>query len=107
MTTRGLVVRGLVPAGTGPLRISLESRGGKALRIETVEPMPRLGQQPQAFAIELPVGGPRPGGILTVQVVAYDDDGVPIDGIRRRVVLGPIERTVGGEDGLMGGLVGD
>ena len=104
VTTRALVVSGTVSAGTGPVRIGLGSGSGKALAFETIEPPAERGDRPHAFAVELPAGGPRPGGTMTVQVIAYDDSGIPIDVVRRQVVLGPIERTVGGEDGVMGAL---
>lgn len=102
VTTRDLVVAGHVPAGTG-LRIGLGSANGKALAFASVAP--RLEDSGAVgFSVGLPLSNPRPGGTMTVQVIAYDVDGVPIDVVRRTFQVGPVVRTVGGEDGLMGGL---
>ena len=32
-------------------------------------------------------------------------DGVPVDVVRRQFVVGPVLRTVGGEDGIIGGII--
>jgi hypothetical protein len=105
VTTRDLVVRGLVAAGTGPVRVGLASANGKALAFETVEPPATGGSTARAFDVGLPLGNPRPGGTMVIQVIAYGADGVPVDVVRREFVVGPVLRTVGGEDGIIGGII--
>jgi hypothetical protein len=41
---------------------------------------------------------------MTIQVIAYDRHGIPLDVIRREVILGPVTRRVVGADGLLGGI---
>jgi hypothetical protein len=41
---------------------------------------------------------------MTIQVVAYDRHGVPLDVVRREVILAPVARRVVGADGLLGGI---
>lgn len=98
VTTPDLVIRGYLLEGGGPVRVVLESSGGKPMLTRTLSPSPW-------FVVNLPLSNPRPGGEMTVSVIAYDLDGIPIDVVRRRVVIGAIAEREIGEDGLMGGIV--
>lgn len=98
VTTPDLVIRGYLRERGGPVRVLLESSGGKPMLTRTLSPAPW-------FVVNLPLSNPRPGGEMTVSVIAYDLDGIPIDVVRRRVVIGAIAEREIGEDGLMGGLV--
>lgn len=98
VTTPDLVIRGYLRERGGPVRVLLESSGGKPMLTRTLSPSPW-------FVVNLPLSNPRPGGELTVQVIAYDLDGIPIDVVRRRVVIGAIAEREIGEDGLMGEIV--
>ncbi len=91
---------GPVPSGSGSA-----SANGKALAFETVEPPATRGSTARAFDVGLPLGNPRPGGTMVIQVIAYGPDGVPVDVVRRQFVVGPVLRTVGGEDGIIGGII--
>lgn len=90
MRTRQLVVHGRVREGIGEVRLSLETRRGQVLATERLDPtgLPRLGMIPFVTTFEL--SNPRPGGSMILFVVAVDPDGVPIDAVRRRFVVGAI-----------------
>jgi hypothetical protein len=107
ITTRDLVVSGYLTSGTGPIRVGLASRNGKALAFRSVEPTVigrPAGDSNPSFVVALPLSGPRDGSPITIQVVAYDRHGVPLDVVRREVILGPVARRVVGADGLLGGI---
>ena len=108
MTTPELVVRGFLRGGSGPVQVVVESSGGKAIAIRTVGPttVGRPANDPAPpFLTRFPISNPRPGGEMTIQVIAYDPDGLPVDVVRRRFVIGAIAVREIGEDGLMGGIV--
>jgi hypothetical protein len=107
ITTHDLVVSGYLTSGMGPVRVGLASRNGKALAFRTVEPtvIGRVhGDSSPSFLVALPLIGPRDGSPMTIQVIAYDRHGIPLDVIRREVILGPVTRRVVGADGLLGGI---
>jgi hypothetical protein len=107
ITTHDLVVSGYLTSGMGPVRVGLASRNGKALAFRTVEPtvIGRVnGDSSPSFLVALPLVGPRDGSPMTIQVIAYDRHGIPLDVIRREVILGPVTRRVVGADGLLGGI---
>lgn len=107
VTTQDLVVSGYLTTGMGPVRVGLASRNGKALAFRTVEPtvIGRVnGDSSPTFLVALPLLGPRDGSPMTVQVIAYDRHGIPLDVVRRQVVIGPVGRRVVGADGLLGGI---
>jgi hypothetical protein len=107
VTTHDLVVSGYLTSGMGPVRVGLASRNGKALAFRTVEPtvIGRVnGDSSPSFLVALPLVGPRDGSPMTIQVIAYDRHGIPLDVIRREVILGPVTRRVVGADGLLGGI---
>jgi hypothetical protein len=107
ITTRDVVVSGYLTSGMGPVRVGLASRNGKALAFRTVEPtvIGRVeGDSNPTFLVTLPLAGPRDGGTMTLQVVAYDRLGLPLDVVRRQIVIGPVIRRVVGADGLLGGI---
>ena len=87
VTTREIVVRGQVTKRVSEVRITLES-GGRPIASGTIDPigMPRNDMIP--FETRFTVDRPRPAGPLFVMVVAIDADGVPIDAMRRRFMLG-------------------
>jgi hypothetical protein len=87
VTTRDIIVRGQVAEGVAQVWITLES-GGRPIATETIDPigMPRNALIP--FETRFKVHRPRPAGPLFVMVVAIDADGVPIDAMRRRFMLG-------------------
>jgi hypothetical protein len=62
------------------------------------------GDSNPTFLVTLPLVGPRDGGTMTLQVVAYDGHGLPLDVVRRQIVIGPVIRRVVGADGLLGGI---
>jgi hypothetical protein len=107
ITTHDLVVSGYLTSGMGPVRVGLASRNGKALAFRTVEPtvIGRVnGDSSPSFLVALPLVGPRDGSPMIIQVIAYDRHGIPLDVIRREVILGPVTRRVVGADGLLGGI---
>ena len=85
--TREIVVRGQVREGVSQVWITLES-GGRPIATGSLDPtgMPRNNLIP--FETRFTVDRPRPAGPLFVMVVAIDADGVPIDAMRRRFMLG-------------------
>ncbi len=118
ITTREIVGRGRVAQSVGQVWIMLESRGGKPIATNAIDPtgMPRGAMIP--FESRFRVAMPRPAGSMMVVVVAIGADGLPVDAIRRRFELGAIvdiPAGVGsdalpdgsgsrGEDGVMGGI---
>jgi hypothetical protein len=120
ITTRDLVVEGHLDGGTGPVRVALDVGSARPLAVKTVGPMTVPWDDDRdlrpSFAVTLPIPGPRPGGTMVVQVVAYDFAGVPQEVLRRRVRIGSIgapewsrdgqrERTRRlGDDGLVGAI---
>lgn len=90
VTTLELVVRGRVAADVGLVRIMLESSGGKAIATQSIDPTgyARGGKIPYEATFRL--DKPRPGGSIVVYVVAIDTDGLPLDAVRRRIVLGAV-----------------
>lgn len=98
VTTQDLVIRGYLREQGGPIRVLLESSGGKPMVNRMFSPSPW-------FVVNLPLSNPRPGGEVTLWIIAYDLDGIPIDVVRRHVVMGAIAEREIGEDGLMGGIV--
>jgi hypothetical protein len=100
-----LVVVGHLRDGTGPVRVIVETSRNKPLAMQQVEPTPGTGvDAPRRFAATMAVGDRREGERLIIHVIAYDAAGVPVEVLRRRVVVGPHEPWVIGEDGLMGGI---
>lgn len=85
--TREIVVRGQVTKGVSQVWITLES-GGRPIATRSIDPtgMPRNNLVP--FETRFRVDRPRPAGPLFVMVVAIGSDGVPIDAMRRRFMLG-------------------
>ncbi|MGH2474274.1 MAG: hypothetical protein ACRDIL_03335, partial [Candidatus Limnocylindrales bacterium] len=118
VTSREIVVRGRVARSVGQIWIMLESRGGKPIATNAIDPtgMPRGEMIP--FESRFQVAMPRPAGSMMVVVVAIGPDGVPVDAIRRRFELGaiidiparvrtdapPVRSGSKGEDGVMGGI---
>jgi hypothetical protein len=88
LTTRDLVVRGHLVSGTGPVLVVLVSSRGATITGKTVGPMtmPRPGSDPSPpFEVRLQLPDPRPDGTMTLEVVAYDINGIPVDAIRRPI----------------------
>jgi hypothetical protein len=85
--TREIVVRGQVAKGVSQVWITLEA-GGRPIATRSIDPtgMPRNNLVP--FETRFTVDRPRPAGPLFVMVVAIGTDGVPIDAMRRRFMLG-------------------
>jgi hypothetical protein len=119
VTTRELIVRGRVARTAGNVRIILESSGGKPIAAAAIDPTGHGHGDWIPFESRFRLATPRPGGDMTLFVVAVDGDGIPIDAIRRRFTIGAIVdipavvRSSGprdgrsrsnGEDGLMGGI---
>ncbi len=117
VTSREIVIRGRVARGVGQVWIMLESRGGKPIATNAIDPtgMPRGDMIP--FESRFQVAMSRPAGSMMVVVVAIGADGLPVDAIRRRFELGaivdiPARVATGivsgsgsrGEDGVMGGI---
>jgi hypothetical protein len=93
VTTRDLVVRGHLVSGTGPVLVALESSRGTTIVGRTVGPMtmPRPGYDPSPpFEVRLVLPEPRPIGTMTIEVVAYDIAGIPVDAIRRVIRIGGV-----------------
>jgi hypothetical protein len=88
-TTSGdLIVRGHLVSGTGPVLVVLQSSGGTTITGKTVGPMtmPRPGVDPSPpFEVRLALPDPRPSDTMTLEVVAYDINGIPVDAIRRPI----------------------
>jgi hypothetical protein len=100
-----LVVVGHLRDGAGPVRVIVETSRNKPLAMQEVEPTPGTGADaPRRFAATMAVGDRREGERLIIHVIAYDAAGVPVEVLRRRVVVGPDEPWIIGEDGLMGGI---
>jgi hypothetical protein len=119
VTTRELIVRGRVARSASQVRIILESRGGKPIATAAIDPTGFGHGDWIPFESRFRLAFPRPGGDLTLFLIAIDENGIPIDAIRRRFTVGAIldipaggestGRWVGrsgsnGEDGLMGGI---
>jgi hypothetical protein len=111
VTTLELIVRGRVARTAGEVRIMLESSGGKPVAAAAVDPTGHGDWIP--FESRFRLATPRPGGDMTLFIVAVDGDGIPIDAIRRRFTIGAIvdlparqnaRSGSNGEDGLMGGI---
>jgi hypothetical protein len=90
VTTREIVVKGRVARDVGEVWIMLESRGGKPIATQAIDPtgMPRGDLIP--FESRFHVAMPRPAGSLVVSVVAIGADGTPVEAIRRRFELGAV-----------------
>jgi hypothetical protein len=111
ITTPALIVRGSRSGPAGPTQVTLLAEGTALAR----QTLPANGAG-GAFQIELPVPGPRPGGSMVVEVVAFTTAVRPIRTLRIPVQIGAVvegaPRTVGrtgegpiGEDGIVGGIV--
>ena len=124
MTTRRLTITGYVVGVPMPVRVSLEARGNREIDSVVTTPTrsPDLARPQRAgrFQVTFDLPNPRPNGNMVVAVAVIGPDGLPIDGVRRRVRIGQIveemraalerlavERRTLGEDGLMGRLVFD
>ncbi|MEX2184801.1 MAG: hypothetical protein WEC14_10165 [Chloroflexota bacterium] len=108
ITTHDLVVSGYLVDGTGPVSAIITTSEGERIAARTVGPLTigRPDDDPNPrFLITVPLGDQRPVGEVRLRVVVYDIDGVPVEVVRRRVVIGPLERREIGEDGLVGGIV--
>ncbi len=123
ITTRRLTITGYVVGVPMPLRVSLEARGNREIDVAVTTPTrsPDLARPQRAgrFQVTFDLPNPRPNGNMVVAVAVIGPDGLPIDGVRRRVRIGRIlvgtsavatERPAGwtrplGEDGLMGAIV--
>lgn len=117
VTTRALIVRGRVSRTAGEVRIILESSGGKPIAAAAIDPTGYGHGDWIPFESRFRLAIPRPGGDMTLFIIAVDGEGIPIDAIRRRFTIGaiidipagPSSRTgkgrsgSNGEDGLMGG----
>lgn len=101
-----LLVSGHLRAGSGPVRVLVETARNKPMAVRLSEPSgePSAASGPTRFAFTIPLVDPREGERLIIHVIAYDEAGMPVEAVRRRVVIGPHEPGVFGEDGLMGGL---
>ena len=98
-----LTVAGYLRDGGGPVRVIVETSRNKPLavrQVETTRGGPLAGRA--RFAVTLPVGDRLEGERLIIHVIAYDQGGVPVEVLRRRVVIGTDETRPIGEDGLMG-----
>jgi hypothetical protein len=105
-------VRGRVARSAGLVRIILESRGGKPIATAAIDPTGggHGDSIPVESRFQLPF--PRPSGDMILFLIAVDENGIPIDAIRRRFSMGAIIDVPGigrrhgsnGEDGLMGGI---
>ena len=110
--TRGeVVVRGLVPPGTGRIQVLLQTRGATPVVVALVHPAPAAEAprraEPSTFHAVLGIPDPRPTGSAVLQVVSYDESGRAQDSLLRSIVIGELTTwPIGGEDGLMGGIVG-
>jgi hypothetical protein len=83
IVTPGLRISGRPGAGTGSLRVVLEARNGSWIVDELFDPA-------RPFDLTVPLPNPRPNGAMVVNVIAYDETGIPIDQIRRPVFIGRI-----------------
>jgi len=112
ITTPGLVVRGTRAVEAGPLRVTLESSGGKLVASQTLADATGSGP----FRVDFPLSNPRPGGTMVVQVVAFTSHGIPVEVVRIPIEIGAVlpgtPGNVGrtregtrGEDGIIGGIV--
>jgi hypothetical protein len=112
VTTRELIVRGRVARSAGLVRIILESRGGKPIATAAIDPTGGGHGDWIPFESRFQLAFPRPGGDMILFLIAVDENGIPIDAIRRRFSMGAIidipgtgsRRGSNGEDGLMGGI---
>ena len=100
-----LVVTGYLRQGVGPVRVIVETSRNKPLAVEQIDATTGTARTARPrFTATMPVGDRHEGERLIIHVISYDPDGLPIDVLRRRVIIGPQEPWVIGEDGLMGGL---
>jgi hypothetical protein len=114
VTTRELIVRGRVARSAGEVRIMLESSGGKPIAAAALDPTGFGHGDWIPFESRFQLAVPRPGGDMTLFIIAVDGDGIPIDAVRRRFTVGAIidipadtaarRSRSHGEDGLMGGI---
>jgi len=97
----------------------LESSGGKPIAAAAIDPTGHGHGDWIPFESRFRLAIPRPGGDMTLFIIAVDGDGIPIDAIRRRFTIGAIVdiparlrsdpsgdgfSRSNGEDGLMGGI---
>ena len=100
-----LVVTGYLRRGVGPVRVIVETSRNKPLAVQQIEATTGTARTAlPRFTATMPVGDRHEGERLIIHVISYDPDGLPIDVLRRRVIIGPHEPWVIGDDGLMGGL---
>lgn len=90
MTTRELIVRGRVARSITEVRIILESRGGKPIAAATIDPTDLGRGDWIPFESRFRLAFPRPGGDLTLFLIAVDENGIPLDALRRRFTMGAI-----------------
>ena len=109
--TRGeIVVRGLVSPDTGRIQVLLQTRGATPVVVALVHPAPAAEAphrvESSTFHAVLGIPDPRPIGPAVLQVVSYDESGRARDSLLRSIVIGELATwPIGGEDGLMGGIV--
>jgi hypothetical protein len=111
ITTPDLVVRGSRSGPAGPTQVTLLA-GSTTIARETLPASGAGG----AFRFDIAVPGPRPGGSMVLEVIAYSTAVRPYRVVRIPVEIGAIlagaPRNVGrtgegpiGEDGIVGGIV--
>jgi hypothetical protein len=96
--TRTIDIAGAVE-GNGQLRVGIEAPDGHLIVVRTIP----IEDGPFCVTFDLP--DPRPGGPLVASVALIGMDGIPIEGVRRSFLSGPLVVPSLGEDGLVGGLV--
>lgn len=108
ITAPELIVQGFLQADAASLRVSLET-DWYLVAEATVVPALTFGERPGAtrhaqFLVRFGLSEPRMTGPMVVRVVALDRDGLRLADVVRPFRLGPVDRPMLGEDGLMGGL---
>ena len=98
VATPELIVQGRVSSSVDEVWVALESTGGKPLAVRTLDASGRTQDGTVAFESRISLSMPRPAGSLILMVVAVGTDGVPIEAIRRRFLLGAIA-DLGGRAG--------
>ena len=90
VTTADVVVRGQAEARVARIRVTLESRGGKILATQWIEPRALSPDAAVRFEARFETTTTRPAGALWVIATALRVDGIPIDSVRRRFQLGEV-----------------
>ena len=90
VTTPDIVVRGLAGPSVTRIRVTIESRGGKILATQWIDPRASSSDRAARFEARFETTTARPTGALWVTATALRADGIPIDAVRRRFQLGEV-----------------